>query len=350
MLGGNGNYWFNPTSLSVGTTNFPDLFVSGVFVTTPGTGSDQSSQINTTISLLVGASDASGNNTVDIPNNTNISELSNADFNPSQIQLNLVDPGTVSGLDSGNVPEAALQWGIVGTTLKFNNPLTVNLYVGSTFDGHSLNVFRSPSLGTGWTTTGITSSPATCVVSSGTCQFTATEASYYVAAFSAADDITPTPTTTPIPTDIPTSPPSSDNGPPPIFIQEHSAPQCSASTPSQAPDLFKIITGKGTAKIIFIPVNNTPITGYEVIYGLKKDDQRFAAIFNTINNNQGEQSFTVGQLNPKSTYYFRVAAVNSCTSGPLSGWISAKANGKKTINKYKTKLVNKKVVLIDLFK
>lgn len=343
------NWQSSSTALSIGTSSIPDLFVSGVFVTTPGTNSGQSSLVNNTYNLLIGVSNTSGDNTVNIPQNTNTSELSNADFDASQIQLNNIDPSSVSNLGSDNVAQAAIQWGIVGTTLKFDNPLTINLYVGATFDGHTLDVFRSTALDSSWTTIGLGTS--TCTVSSGICQFTATEASYYVAAYSIINDITPTPTETPTPVATNTPTPttsSSNNSSPPIFTQQHDAPQCSATSPLSTPDLFKIITTKGSAKIIFTPINET-ITGYAVIYGFKKGDERFAATFNSINNNEGEQSFTINKLNPNTTYYFKVTALNDCTSGPWSEWIPAKASGKKTINKYKTTLVNKKVVLVDLF-
>jgi subtilisin family serine protease len=329
----NGDSWQeNPAILNIGTTFLPDLFVSGVFITTP-------SNLNTTENIIISVGDTSNSNTVNIPNNTNISELSDADFDASQIQLTSLDPGTVSNLGSDYVPESVVQWGIISTTLKFDNPIIINIFVGTTFNDQTLNIFRSPNLDSSWTTDGLGNS--TCTVSSGYCQFTATKASYYVAAYSPSS-VTPTPTA------VPSSNNNSSNSTP-IFTQIHDAPQCTATSPILTPDLFKIITTKGSAKIVFTPVIEN-ITGYQIVYGFKKNDDRFGVMFHFVNNNQGEQNFTINQLNPKTTYYFKVSAVNGCTAGPWSDWIPAKANGKKTINKYKATLVNKKVVLVNLYK
>jgi len=86
------------------------------------------------------------------------------------------------------------------------------------------------------------------------------------------------------------------------------------------------------------------------MYGLKKGDERYAAIFTTINSNQGEQSYTINKLKPGTTYYFKVTAINGCTSGPWSEWIPAKADRKKTVNKYKTVIKNKVKTLVNQFK
>jgi hypothetical protein len=87
-----------------------------------------------------------------------------------------------------------------------------------------------------------------------------------------------------------------------------------------------------------------------VMYGFKKDDRRYAANISTVNNNEGEQNFTVGQLKPKTTYYFTVAAVNGCTSGPWSDWIPARADRSKNIYKYKTIIVNKAKTLVNQYR
>lgn len=127
------------------------------------------------------------------------------------------------------------------------------------------------------------------------------------------------------------------------------APRCNKSAPLSAPDLFRISTTKGSAKIVYTPVTDK-ITGYAVMYGLKKGDERYSAMINSQNNNQGEQSFTINQLNPKTTYYFKVAAFNDCIAGPWSEWIPAKADRKKDIHKYKTVIINKIKTLINQFK
>ena len=178
------------------------------------------------------------------------------------------------------------------------------------------------------------------------------------------DTPTNTPTPTPVPTDsqanvttlTPTATPTSaassnqnNNSNNNNSADLNQAPLCHDQSPLNTPDLFKIITAKGTAKLIFIPANDI-ISGYSVIYGFKKGDERFGANFNSINNNQGEQNFVVGNLNPKLTYYFKIAAVNGCTSGPWSTWVPAKANRNQTINKYRRVKLGKTYVLVSQFK
>ena len=339
----NGLDWqVNPTFLNIGTSYLPDLFISGVFVTTPGTTSGQSLNINVADTLLINIGDTSTTSKVSIASNTDISQLSDAEFDASQIDLTNVDTGTISNLGSDYTAEGAIQWGIVGTTLKFNNPLTINIYVGAEFNDQTLTVLRSSDLSFGWTGDGIVS-PATCTVSSGFCQFTATQASYYVAAYSAS--ITPTPTTTLTPTSAP-----SNNSAPHTFTVVHSPPRCTDKSPLQTPDLFaiktKVVSKKGSAQLFFTPVSDK-ITGYAVIYGFKKDDDRFGAIFDSINNNEGEQNFTVNNLDPQTTYYFKVTALNGCTSGPWSTWLPAKANRTASVYKYKKLFSGKIFKLVE---
>jgi hypothetical protein len=322
----NGSGWqIDSSFLTIGTSFLPDLFVSGVFVTTPGGTPGQSLIVNNTDGLLISIGDTSSTSSVNIPDNTDISELNNGEFDASLIQLTNIDPTTISNLGSDYTPQTAIQWGIVGTTLKFNHSITINIYVGLSLEGQILYVFRSSSLSSGWTSDGI-DSPVTCTVTSGFCQFTATLASYYTAASSLSSP-TPTPTTAP-----------ANNSSPYTFTIDHNPPSCNDVSPIQAPDLFAIKTSlkanKGSAQLIFTPVVGQ-ITGYAVIYGFKKGDERFGAIFNSVNNNQGEQNYTVSNLNPKLTYYFEVAALNGCTSSPWSTWLPAKANRKAAVYKYR---------------
>ncbi len=322
-----GNIWhINPTNLNIATTFVNDLLNSGIYTTTPSITDGQTSKINTTISTTIQIGNTN-TSTVLIPDNTDITELSNSDFNANDIQSSIIDKNNVTNFISDQIPQSVIQWGIPGVTLTFSNPITINIYVGTIYNNQTFNVYRSPSLNNGWTNTGLISS--TCLVNNGYCQFTANQASYYTTSFSS---ITPTPVPTIIPTPTPTSAPVSNNTP--VFIQEHFPPQCTDKTPQKTPDLFKIITSKTKAKLIFTPVDEK-ITSYVIFYGHKVNDERFATTTEIINNNQGEQNVTIGNLNTRQTYYFKIAAINGCTSGPWSEWIPAKANRIQTINKYK---------------
>lgn len=155
----------------------------------------------------------------------------------------------------------------------------------------------------------------------------------------------PTPTITPTPTVVQNNNNNNQSSP----SNHNEPPRCTDAFPLSAPDLFRISTTKGSAKIVYTPVMDR-ITGYAVMYGLKKGDERYSAMISPIHNNQGEQNFTINKLNPKTTYYFKVAAFNGCVSGPWSQWIPAKADRKKEIHKYKTIIINKVKTLVSQFK
>jgi hypothetical protein len=118
--------------------------------------------------------------TVTIPANTTITTVSGQNFDATALTTNTPVAGTLSGLTSGAVVDGSLQWGIVNLGLQFSSPITLSIYVGTSFNGQTLNIVRSTSGSDGWTSDGIVS-PATCVVSAGLCTFNATKASYYAA-------------------------------------------------------------------------------------------------------------------------------------------------------------------------
>ncbi|HKC05144.1 MAG TPA: choice-of-anchor Q domain-containing protein [Patescibacteria group bacterium] len=98
------------------------------------------------------------------------------------------------------------------------------------------------------------------------------------------------------------------------------APVCNSSAPSNAPNLYKIVTSNsGTAKLLFTNIANA--TGYQVFYGYKPGDAKFG-----VNLPMG-LSYTVNSLNPFTKYYFEVRAVNGCAGGPLSNWLSGVTGG-----------------------
>jgi len=66
----------------------------------------------------------------------------------------------------------------VNLGLQFNPAITLKIFVGSSLNGQTLNIQRSISGSSGWTSDGIVA-PGTCVVADGFCVFQATKASYY---------------------------------------------------------------------------------------------------------------------------------------------------------------------------
>lgn len=333
------NWWANPQNLNVAATNIPDLITTGQLSLTGGSAPETALSMTASSNLTITIGNSGKNSSVGLILGTVISELTDQIFNANLIAGTEVDVATVSNVESGYTPRGVIQWGISGSTLKFSQPVTIRIYLGSSYDGQTLNVYRSPSLSIGWTATGLLST--TCVVSSGYCGFTTTEASYFLAASSNNP--------TSAPTSIPSNNNNSSNNNQSSSSSGGGGPSCNDRIPLTVPDLFRISTTKGSAKIIYTPVKEK-ITGYAVIYGHKKGDERYASMISTINNNQGEQNFTINKLNPKITYYFKVAAINGCVSGPWSEWIPAKADRKREIHKYRTIIKNKIKTLINQFK
>ncbi|MDD4135900.1 MAG: S8 family serine peptidase [Candidatus Shapirobacteria bacterium] len=312
---------------SIGATDLSDLITYGTFTTTPSDENpEEISKITVTNNITINIGTSDNLSTVYLPQGIEITEYDNQFFNFNELSADVVDKNTLSDLGSGFTKEAAIQWGIPDETLTFNNPITINILVGTDLNGRTLNVLRSPNGSSGWTNEGIVS-PATCVVSGGYCQFLTTKASYFVVASYEAQNQQ--------------NISNNENNPPGPKI-------CTDTPPIDNPDLFEIKTIKGSVKLFYTPTSRT--TSYAVLYGLKKGDERFGTFVNTINENKGVQNVDINMLNPKITYYFKVAAINGCTMGPWSEWVPAKANRKSTIYKYKTIIKNKLKTLINIFK
>jgi hypothetical protein len=122
---------------------------------------------------------------------------------------------------------------------------------------------------------------------------------------------------------------------------------CNDIDPKIKPDLFELRSSRGKAKLFFTPSDRA--TSYAILYGFKKGDERFGAIVGTTNNNIGVQKADILALNPKSTYYFKVAAINGCTISPWSDWVPIKADRKRTVFKYKTVIIKGIKNLINKF-
>ena len=330
-----------PTAIFIGATNISDLVTYGTFVTTPsGDNPEETSKISVGENVTINIGDSGNLNTVYLPQGTDITEDNNQFFNTNQLSAEIIDKNTIPELGLGFIKEAVLQWGIPNTTLIFSNPITINIYVGSDLSGRTLSILRSPTGSSGWTSEGIVA-PATCVVTTGYCQFSSTKASYFTAASYEAPVPTPTPTQTPQQNSNNENSSSNTNSTPGPSV-------CSDAPPADNPNLFEIKTVKGSVNLFYTP--SLKATSYAVIYGLKKGDERFGTIINTVNENKGVQNADIHMLNPKITYYFKVAAINGCTISPWSEWVPAKANRKSTIYKYKTIIKNKLRTLVNIFK
>ncbi len=166
----------NDQPLRFGNAPFQQLS-DAKFVPTSGDGSSTSSIVvlgDSTINVSVNG----GTSSVSLPANTIITRTDGGLIDTSLLSAQNVTTGSLSGLGTGVVVDGAMQWGIPNLGLSFSSPITINIYVGTALNGQTLNVVRSSSTSSGWTSDGIVA-PATCVVSNGLCIFQATKASYY---------------------------------------------------------------------------------------------------------------------------------------------------------------------------
>jgi hypothetical protein len=119
---------------------------------------------------------------------------------------------------------------------------------------------------------------------------------------------TPAPTPTGVPEPTPTGAPQPCNG----CGGWPSAPSCGAAKPT-TPQLLSVVRHGTTAVLTWTAA--TPVTHYSIEYGLKPGEYIYGAA-----NVGNVTSYTVGSLDPGTTYYFSVRAVNDCMpSDPSTG-------------------------------
>src|SRR5690242_329906 len=80
----------------------------------------------------------------------------------------------------------------------------------------------------------------------------------------------------------------------------------------QAPNLFQINTTGSWAQLNFSPVNDT-VSYYYISYGYSEGDERFGVQV-PYGNTTGVISYTLNDLTPNTTYFFKVRAGNDCAT------------------------------------
>lgn len=98
------------------------------------------------------------------------------------------------------------------------------------------------------------------------------------------------------------------------------AQTCTSKTPGK-PDIFQIDTTDTTATLHVTPPADD-VTAYSVIYGFSEGDEKFSANFPSAKST-GALTFTIENLTPQTTYFFKIQAINSCAYGEWSSWKSA---------------------------
>ncbi len=276
--------------------------------------------------LFINVGEGSTLATINLAINTEITKLDGGVFDSGQMAATMMDKNSISGLTSGFFAINLLQWGVPGETVVFSVPVYIDMYVGSGYNGQTLSVLRSTSVSSGWTNEGLVNT--TCLVTDGYCGFLTNRASY----FTIVNYQAPAPVNT-----NNNQPTSTTNN---VFV-------CTDMDPIVKPDLFELRATKGKVKLFFTPSDKATL--YAVLYGFKKGDERFGAIVGTTNNNLGVQKADILALNPKSTYYFKVAAINGCTIGPWSDWAPIRANKTRTVFRYRVMIKKGIKTLIDQF-
>jgi LPXTG-motif cell wall-anchored protein len=135
------------------------------------------------------------------------------------------------------------------------------------------------------------------------------------------DTITPTPTDTPTPTPAPSSS-SSDNG----SGNSSGSVSCGNAYPTDAPNLYSVITVNESATLYFAPPSS-PFDGFTISYGLDTNAEAYTVSFNQ-GVSSGAITYTVNNLSPHTTYYYKVRANNGCAPGP---WSSVVSSSKTTV-------------------
>ena len=183
------NLEFNIAQVEVAPSGLANLLDNGT-ISVSGTTANANSATFAQI-VVINVAVGGETNTVTVPKDTIITKTGGGTFNANDLTASSVTSSSLSGLGTGVVVKGALQWGIASLGLTFSTPITIKIYVGTSLDGQTLNVQRSTTGSSGWTNDGIVV-PATCVVTSGYCSFSATQASYYATSQTTTTTVTTT--------------------------------------------------------------------------------------------------------------------------------------------------------------
>jgi hypothetical protein len=103
------------------------------------------------------------------------------------------------------------------------------------------------------------------------------------------------------------------------------AAECEMSAPSGNPVIFRI-NREGPNAILNITPAGMPYNEYVVAYGLKEGDEQYGATFKQ-DYSSGALRYVINNLDPNTTYYFKVRAGNNCQPGNWSKWLASKPQG-----------------------
>jgi hypothetical protein len=93
-------------------------------------------------------------------------------------------------------------------------------------------------------------------------------------------------------------------------------PNCTATAPTGVADLFQIDAKNTQATLFFAPAPGE-VSNYFVSYGYSADDERFG-VFTNQGSSTGVLSYTINDLPPNMTFYFKVRPFHECSPGNWS--------------------------------
>lgn len=188
------------------------LTAAGYLTVQSGQSLIETTKLTAATQITINVPQSGGSGSITIAQGTEITRTDGAAFNPTQLSAADTAAESLSGYDSGQTIDGALFWGLSGSNLAYNQPITINIYVGTGKNGKTLNLIWSESGVSGWTNSGIVSS-ATCLVSGGLCSFQTTRSAFLLATETNASSSTSSSTSTTVssPGVTPTSADSPDN-------------------------------------------------------------------------------------------------------------------------------------------
>jgi hypothetical protein len=159
--------------------NLGNLVDDDIFEEEPGHSSTSTPSITLAGKVMIKSHDDDDDavNTVTLPKGVKIRRSDGQSLDATKLTSGSAPEESFAGLGSGTVIDGALQWGIAGLGLEFDQPISLKIYVGADQEGKTLDIVRSTTGVGNWTKDGL--SPSSCVVVSGFCDFNATKASFF---------------------------------------------------------------------------------------------------------------------------------------------------------------------------
>lgn len=97
---------------------------------------------------------------------------------------------------------------------------------------------------------------------------------------------------------------------------------CTKSSPSKAPILYQINSTATNATLYFVPAGS-PVSRHRISYGINFDADQHN--ITTSSSSTGAMEFTIQELLPNTTYYFKIRGENDCQPGEWSNIVSSVA-------------------------